>query len=376
MIDLRCYSFHSVKGGAGKTTLATLVALQSARTSPTLLVDMDLTGTSLADVLPIEAPTWSANASRRRTSGKTRAADKGPSSSPISTDSETSGPKPLPIDTAPDGFLSLDETQRGLEARNDSDVRRTHVPLLNDFLLYADEQWDESRDVHVEALCWRIGGTQNNPDPFPNLRVIPSSALPVDLYQILPLIFDEPFAGFLEGRLEWFLNEVLEHGHFKTVVFDTPPAIPGLSQSVLSLGLRLPRFPDPEAELSEDGGTPPRLLRSSTRWTPCLVTTGDLQDLRAAQRWYDRGTQKEQDAIKVVVNRLVGTLEERKRRMAPVSLEIADAYDIPFLEDAFAIEPQVDMAFNLFLEGRVPETLPNLVDEFVTWLDEGTEHTS
>ena len=53
------WSFHSVKGGVGKSTLSTRCALALARKRPerrVYLVDLDLTGTSLADGLPLRAP--------------------------------------------------------------------------------------------------------------------------------------------------------------------------------------------------------------------------------------------------------------------------------------------------------------------------------
>lgn len=46
---LRCYSFHSVKGGVGKSTLSTFLALGLARRHPeaqVVLIDLDLTGMS------------------------------------------------------------------------------------------------------------------------------------------------------------------------------------------------------------------------------------------------------------------------------------------------------------------------------------------
>ncbi|HSP81445.1 MAG TPA: P-loop NTPase, partial [Myxococcaceae bacterium] len=91
--SLRCYSFHSVKGGVGKSTLSVLTALGLAQRGgrPVTLIDMDLTGTSLADVLPLEAPAWDSVALEEK----------------------------LPLLRPPTGFLSLEETRERMELRDE-----------------------------------------------------------------------------------------------------------------------------------------------------------------------------------------------------------------------------------------------------------------
>ena len=141
--SLRCYSFHSVKGGVGKSTLSVLTALGLAqRGAQVTLVDMDLTGTSLADVLPLEAPAWP---------------DEGPA---------------LQLTKLPTGFHSheatcelmeeRDELAREVVQRQSSDDAQAHVvrcvPFLNDFLLFATPDWDAQRDMPLESVLWRLKG--------------------------------------------------------------------------------------------------------------------------------------------------------------------------------------------------------------------------
>ena len=54
---LRIHAFCSVKGGVGKSTLAVACATRLARQGrEVVLIDADLTGSSLADGLTLEAP--------------------------------------------------------------------------------------------------------------------------------------------------------------------------------------------------------------------------------------------------------------------------------------------------------------------------------
>ncbi len=277
---LRCYSFHSVKGGVGKSTLSVLTALGLAqRGAQVTLIDMDLTGTSLADVLPLEAPKWT---------------ETGPA---------------LPLTSSPEGFYSYAETRDLMEERDElardvlqrrPDSTEAHtarsVPFLNDFLLFATPDWDSQRDMPVESVLWRL---QDMPER--HLRVVPSSALPVDLERIIPVVFDENHSGFLENRLEYLLNALVPDEGEAVVVMDTPPTIPGLSRAVLSLALRLSG--DEKQSLSVQGGMPERLRAAPVQWTAFLVGSMDHQDLRAANRWLSLVRDEERAQIRFLINR-------------------------------------------------------------------------
>lgn len=286
MTILRCASFHSVKGGVGKSTLSYMVARLLAEQAPegerVALIDADLTGTSLADVLSLRAPRWNSVAADDR----------------------------LPLGRVPDAWTKLEHAgdaqgidpspMPNLTTRATRENGHAHdVPLLNDFLLWEQDRYDQDKDVHPEALFWKPLAE----DPLAErLVVIPSSALPNDLAQILPLIYDELHAAFLESRLEWLLHWLLVKTNVRTVIFDTPPTVPGLSRAVLSMAMRLP---DDES-LAKDGGTPQSLTRAAgttITWTAFLIASTDLQDIRAADRWLDGRDPAELGRIQAIINR-------------------------------------------------------------------------
>ncbi len=267
---LKCYSFHSVKGGVGKSALSTMTALaEAARGADTLLMDMDLTGTSLSDVLDLVPPRFT----------------------------EEEGV--LQLLDAPAGFLTREDAARAIDARRAAREGASAVgaPFLNDYLLFETPSWDEARDIDdPTALGWRMEGA---PD---TLRVLPSSALPRDLERILPLVFDEERAAFLEGRLEYLLDALVPDSGERVLVIDTPPTIPGLSRAVLSLAIRLGGAGEKRA-LAEDGELPGRLAGADIRWQAFIVSTMDWQDVRAASRWLALLRDEEHDVVRWLVNR-------------------------------------------------------------------------
>ncbi|WP_437307000.1 P-loop NTPase [Sorangium sp. So ce388] len=294
MRHLRCYSFHSVKGGVGKSTLSALTAVALAETHPearVYLVDMDLTGTSLADVLPLEAPSWAGL-----------------------------GPRdPIHLLQQPDDFHKRGDSVDRIEERGDAPADSADavgVPFLNDYLLFRTPDWDEERDVPPAAICWRL---EHGPK---NLRIIPSSALPRDLSRALPVIYDEEHAAFLEGRLEYLLTALLIETHETFVVFDTPPTIPGLSRSVLNLAFRLSH--EPKTPLSEDGFMPQALQETQLDWRAFLIATQDYQDIRAAARWLDLVGEEDLDVVRLVLNRVGGDEQQQRELLLEALRERSD----------------------------------------------------
>lgn len=326
---LRCYSFHSVKGGVGKSTLSVLTALGLAqRGAQVTLVDMDLTGTSLADVLPLEAPAWV---------GK----------EPIAT---------LDLLQPPTGFLSHGETRKRMDLRDElaseaieEDPEGTEalapksVPFLNDFLLFATPDWDEQRDVDIRSMLWRMQGV-----PLESLRVVPSSALPSDLDRTLPVIFDENHSGFLEGRLEYLLDALVPEAGEAVVVVDTPPTIPGLSRAVLSLALRLTR--EPKHPLADDGFMPERLQSAHVEWTAFLVGSMDHQDIRAANRWLSQVGEEERPHVRFLINRIQ---EGDEQEMQELLRDIIGSEPNPLLNSPAHVKD--DRSLRFFRSDSVPK---------------------
>lgn len=337
-MNLRVLSFHSVKGGVGKSTLATLAALQAARRHPArrvYLIDMDLTGTSLADVLPLLAPNW-----------------------------ETSVLLPAQLEHAPTKTLDLKSSRELIALRTTEMNPRAgtaanlYVPFLNDFFLHQPSDDLQNRDVDVRSICWKF---ENGP---PNLNVIPSSAIPGDLERIIPVIFDEQHAAFLEARLEVLLSRLIDVdvGTDVTVIVDVPPTIPGLSRSVMSLGLRLsqPR----KQPLAANASIPQPLYGTSVAWTINLVTSPDPQDLRATQRWLTLILRDERSKFRLVVNRHKwSTAPDELRNSLSQALGLAPSADAdpldamggfgPFLDSVLSINDESD--FEFFRRKQIPD---------------------
>lgn len=332
---LRVLSFHSVKGGVGKSTLSTLAALQAARAHPEAavwLIDMDLTGTSLADALPLRAPF-------RGTVDEVSVGD---------------------LREAPDGHLDVDFTRELIEQRGEDQQHPgpiVSVPFLNDWLLYADPSWDPAVDARVDAVAWRLEGGPEN------LRVLPSSALPVDLAWILPVIFDEEHAAFLEGRLELLLAALSRSAPEVWVVFDVPPTIPGLSRALLGLALRL-GHPDREPiPLSrQDPWIPPELVDPRPRWLACLVATPDHQDLRAASRWITEISTADEPVFRVVMNRAEAE-GVANRAALQRGLQGLAVQDTPLWRDCLFVPDSPDM--RLFRGGSLEPPVAALLGDLL-----------
>lgn len=328
--SLRCYSFHSVKGGVGKSTLSTFLAYGLARQSSAevVLIDLDLTGTSLSDVLALEAPRWDRDV--------------------------------IDLRSRPDGgFFDREETLKRIGERAPARADGMRVPYLNDFLLWSDPDWSTDRDVVPEALSWRIQGAPAN------LSVIPSSALPVDLERIIPVIFDEEHAAFLEARLEVLLDALVPNNGERVVVIDTPPTIPGLSRSVISLGLRLGR--DSKRALAEDDYIPARLRASRVVWQVGVVLSRDRQDLRAAERWMALVDPNDQDQFRLILNRVPAGEPEQIRAQLfggsarPGGIEDPSFPTLSNFERMVLVQERSGL--QLFQrDGEVPSDISELVD--------------
>jgi cellulose biosynthesis protein BcsQ len=337
----------------GKSTLSYLVARALAEEGEVALVDADLTGTSLADVLPLRPPRW--------------------------TELDAGGL--LPLHREPDSWGEVDRKGEHLRSRaSTEDGYRRSVPLLNDFLLWSEDRYNSEGDVHPRALFWKLP----EGDPLAeNLFILPSSALPNDLSHILPLIYDELHAAYLESRLEWLLHFILLKTNVRTVVFDTPPTIPGLSRAVLSMAMRLPDYVD----LAEDKGTPLELTRKRTEridWDPFLVVTTDLQDLRAADRWLEGRDPAETNRIHVVLNRTENEWKDiglkLRKALSGVESSDVDAVEsgvLDFYSGALLKDERVTIldknALRVFREGSNPQDKFAEIEPLLSLLRRGSK---
>lgn len=232
--------FCSAKGGVGKSTLAVACAkaLAAEKRVP-LVVDADLTGTSLADGLRLCAP---------------------------KTALHTDGT--VDVLASPTGeVLSRNEVVRLRRLRRDAPHRRGLPPAyLNDALRpYWENELQSYVDVRVDALLWRH-------EKDDGVRYLPSSALRHDMEDSLRWFSREAFDW--AAAMILLLDCTAEHWPALTdVVIDVPPGLFGFSQEMLALASTLTRGGLPEGY--PDWKTGPIAWNARV----FLVTTPDLNDM-------------------------------------------------------------------------------------------------
>jgi NUBPL iron-transfer P-loop NTPase len=236
------YAFCSIKGGVGKSTLAVATAKLLAGTGRVpVLIDADLTGTSLADGLRLRAPVLALR--------------------PDGT---------LDLDAEPTGaYYEIDETLRLRNARKASAWTDRAPPpaYLNDALTYVGGEGGP--DCRIDGMLWRH-------EREDSVRYLPSSPLPRDVSIGLGWIYnEEPFRWM--RRFTWVLDALLQRDRDVTdIVIDLPPGVWGFAHetlvlvSALSSGALLPDgYPSWGSDLE-------------WRAYPFLVTTPDLNDVLPA----------------------------------------------------------------------------------------------
>jgi hypothetical protein len=256
------HAFCSAKGGVGKSTLAVACAKLLARAGRTcVVIDADLTGTSLADGLRLCAPDVVGGVD-----GKPN------------------------LTAAPTGrLLTRRETVARRNARKNEiwEVRPPAPTYLNDILIHAGERDSE---CCVEALFWKH-------EEDDGIKYFPSSPLPQDIGIALGWLYHEEAFAWLQ-RLTWLLDGMGEQmSALSDVVIDLPPGLFGFTHEVLALLSNL--------EL----GTPlpsgfPDWTRGDVRWrgNPMLVTTPDRNDIVLALEYY-LGRRTELPNLRLLLNR-------------------------------------------------------------------------
>ena len=124
-------------------------------------------------------------------------------------------------------------------------------------------------------------------------------------------------------------------------VFDTPPTIPGLSRTCMSLALRLA---GPEKKpLAKGGGFPSGLEETPINWKSFLVTTPDLQDLRSVTRWLSLIPPEKENLFRILVNRIGNTDPNELQNFWEQRLP--EEIGSPLLEEASFIPDHADAHF-------------------------------
>lgn len=206
--------FASAKGGVGKSTLAVTCAklLAEGRDRLPVVVDADMTGTSLADGLRLLAP-----------------------------DATLLSDGTVDIEAAPTGrFLSREEVKRLRRLRRDSrDKRGLPPPFLNDalrpFLLGKAE---ELKDLRIDGLLWRHEADDD-------VWYLPSSALREDVVESLRWFTLEPYDWM--GAMTVVLHRLsVQWPEVSDVVVDLPPGLFGFGAEMLRLASAIQRRELPE----------------------------------------------------------------------------------------------------------------------------------
>ena len=266
------HAFCSAKGGVGKSTLAVACArLIAEGPAQVVLLDADLTGTSLADGLRLCAPDVA-----RLPDGN------------------------LDFDARPTGrYLTRTQTLELRNKRKDAGawtVRPPAPPYVNDLLVYENADGEECQ---VEALVWR------HEDPRDPVLYLPSSPFLTDISLALAWIYREPEFTWLQ-RLTWLVDGMLGQMPALTdVVIDLPPGLFGFAHETLALLSNLHR----NEELPSGF---PEWHKGDVAWkcNPLLVTTLDHNDILVALE-YLIAQRSNLPHLRVVLNRYTHSQEPR-----------------------------------------------------------------
>ncbi|CAN91075.1 hypothetical protein predicted by Glimmer/Critica [Sorangium cellulosum So ce56] len=265
---IHLHTFCSVKGGVGKSTLAIVCAKLLDRPGRVpVLVDCDLTGTSIADGLRLRAPAVT-----------------------LLDDGS------IDLEALPTGeLLTVEETRARRAQRRDALRRegqtwkdRPHPPpYLNDPLNYA---FLTKRPARVDALLWRHERDKDG------VLYLPSSSTHDDVIQSVEWFFGQPFDW--ARSLAWTLDGLAQQMPALTdVVVDLPPGIWGFPHEALVLVSTLLR----EEPMPDDY---PPWHAGPIQWepNPFLVTSRDPNDILPALEYVARQRARV-PTLKPVVNR-------------------------------------------------------------------------
>lgn len=303
------HTFCSVKGGVGKSTLAVVCArlLALSKRVP-VLMDCDLTGTSIADGLRLVAPKIAAGA------------DGG-----------------VDLSAAPSGehLASVEETRRLRTERRDSGWKdRVHPPpYLNDIL---ERRFVGSEPVRADAALWRH-------ELADGVAYLPSSSIHHDLIRSLAWYNDrEPF-DWAQTFL-WVLDDLARYKEDLTdVVVDLPPGTWGFPhETMVIVSTLLSGTPLPDGY--------PQWHKGPIRWrtNPFVVTSSDGNDLVPALEYLGRNVHDRLRTLRPLVNKVTegpDAVRDRARRLLGPALSASG------LEQSLHFVPELRFLATIFKEG-------------------------
>lgn len=299
---IHIHAFCSVKGGVGKSTLATATAKLLARRPDrkVVVIDADMTGTSLADGLRLRAP-------------KVRM--------------RKDGSMDLLAETSAGPHYSWSETSKMIRDRGLSKWDRVPPPpvFLNDILTYdpIEDEFSDPVEVipecFVEPLLWKH-------EKEDGVGYLPSSPMRKDVRTALTWLFDQanrtnPYPWI--RRMSWLFHGMRgQMPNLTDIVVDLPPGLVGFPHEMLMLlGAldRLEKLPIGYPEW-EPGEWIPR---------PFLLTTGDRNDIfAAADHWMQH--RQHLESLRLIVNKRTVEMDT-----------IRDALRNRYGEDSPASDPEL-----------------------------------
>lgn len=310
------YAFCSAKGGVGKSSLSMALATTLAtRPRSVVLIDADLTGTSLADGLKLCSPNVPDG--------------------------------PLDLDAPPSGeFLDLEATRRRRKARaNDRQGGPRHLPYFNDALAYiANDQ-----ECRIDALLWRQESAAESAGPL----FLPSSALMQDVSISLGWLYAQENDFAWVQRLAWLLEELsVRLPALTDVVLDLPPGMLGFTRLALKIMHHL------YTETPLPPGYPTWGKDVIWRVRPFLVMTPDRNDWMAALQYYGVYGQ----FLKPILNKLSGDGDMVKAEMREQQVHLDLDRNLYLVDDLEELR-QIFRVGNLKPNDRLREQMASLLLE-------------
>lgn len=300
------HAFCSVKGGVGKSTLATATAKLLARSPDrnVVLIDADMTGTSLADGLRLRAP-------------KVRMRD--------------DGSMDLLADSPAGPHHSRSETSKLIRERGLAKWDNSPPPpvFLNDILTFepTDDFSDPAESIPecvIEPLLWKH-------EQGDGVGYLPSSPMRRDVAVALTWLFDQanrtnPYPWV--RRMSWLFHGMRSQMKTLTdIVVDLPPGLVGFPHEMLMLLGALDR--EEKLPIGYPEWNPGEWISR-----PFLVTTGDRNDIFAAVD-HALAQRDHLSSLRLVVNKrtedideIRDALRERYGETSPASDPEMTAYDI------------------------------------------------
>jgi hypothetical protein len=272
MTRLPVYAFCSVRGGVGKSTLASVAAALLGAKGRTAVLDLDFTGTSLADGLGLSPP------------------DLDPLEDGRLDMVQASGRPPLP----PDRVYALWRKRAGEDA-----PWGRHLPYLNDALVPK-----HAGPTHLATIAWSKPG-------HPGVAWFPSSPTPRDVEAGVGWLYSE------SNREAW-------QARFRELLGRLPQDLPGLAYVVLDLPTGLWGFAHYALRTLAGNNGPADAWRPH----PYLVFTPDTNDRRQALDRYPRAYRILPE-MRLLLNRNTMSLTEVQRL---IQVENQDDFGMAGLE--------------------------------------------